>query len=152
MFNTEKQTEYHRKYSRKYRKEHREEVLTYQKKYYKEHREWLRLYRRKRYLEDREKAARCSQKGHWGLKIKLIDLFGGCCRMCGCSDPRVLQINHINGGGMKELKMEGKKFYRKILTGERSTKDLELLCANCNIIYEYEQGRRFKHLDLAQDN
>jgi len=66
-----------------------------------------------------------------------------CCN-CGTTDIRVLTINHINGDGAKERKVEKNKVsraYRDIKNG-RTTLDLDVKCYNCNILYEYEQGRR----------
>jgi len=72
-------------------------------------------------------------------------MMGGRCVGCKISDPRVLQLNHKNGGGTKERKGEGwggAQLVRAILHGSRAVDDLELRCANCNVLYEYEVGRR----------
>jgi hypothetical protein len=64
-----------------------------------------------------------------------------CCK-CGKEDIRVLTINHLNGDGAKDRR--GYRVcdtYRKI-RHNRSVDDLEVRCYNCNILYEYEQGRR----------
>ena len=56
------------------------------------------------------------------------------CVRCGCDDKRLLEINHKNGGGGKEMEA-GKKshqFYRNIARLKRGTDDLELLCRVCN--------------------
>lgn len=71
---------------------------------------------------------------------KAINKLGGKCVNCGETDLRVLQVNHLNGGGGKDDK--GLVFYRKIVKGERDIEDLDVRCANCNILYEYEAGRR----------
>jgi len=65
--------------------------------------------------------------------------------MCGETDRRVLQVNHLNGGGAKELRSGSLRaqFYRAILDGKRA--DVDLRCANCNIRYEYERGARRRH-------
>lgn len=62
------------------------------------------------------------------------------CVKCGCDDPRILEINHKNGGGNKEMQ-HGKKsnaFYVAIANGSRRTDDLELLCKPCNSIHYLE--------------
>lgn len=57
-------------------------------------------------------------------------------------DSRVLQIDHVNGQGTKELhETKGrstyyKKVYGKILNG---SKEYQLLCANCNWIKNREK-------------
>lgn len=83
-------------------------------------------------------------KYQWKLKLEVITLLGGKCSNCGNTDLRVLQVNHLNGDGRKELKKYGGGcgFYRAILTGRRATDDLDIRCANCNILYEFKVGRR----------
>lgn len=58
------------------------------------------------------------------------------CVRCGCDRPELLEINHKNGGGRKDL--VGKWFYRAIVKLERKTDDLELLCRPCNAIHYLE--------------
>lgn len=80
---------------------------------------------------------------HWRQRIKVLRILGGKCRRCGNEDWRVLQINHKNGGGHEERSsrgMSGAALVRAILNG-RKTDDLDVLCANCNVIHEYERGR-----------
>lgn len=55
------------------------------------------------------------------------------CVRCGCDRIELLEINHKNGGGLKEVGRKSQVFYGKILSGERSTEDLEILCKVCNI-------------------
>lgn len=76
------------------------------------------------------------------VRKTIFIMMGSKCNKCGNTDLRVLQINHINGDGRIELKNNA-NFYRDIYTGKRKIDDLELLCANCNILFEYERGRRF---------
>lgn len=61
------------------------------------------------------------------------------CAECGITDMRILQINHLNGGGGKEFVgygSSGKNFYNAILRGERTTDDLNVLCANHNVLFK----------------
>jgi hypothetical protein len=57
----------------------------------------------------------------------------------GCTDVRLLHVDHINGGGNKERKGKGgaTAMYRKILAvnGE----GYRLLCANCNWLHLHEE-------------
>jgi len=99
-------------------------------------RECTERYRRSHRESVRRKARRYYQKS----KLKVIEMLGGKCCNCGNEDIRVLQVNHINGGGSEDNKLGN--FYRRIVNGTRKTEDLELLCANCNIIYEYKRGKR----------
>jgi hypothetical protein len=74
-------------------------------------------------------------------KLAVIAMLGGKCVSCQETNPRVLQVNHKNGGGLKELRGQ-LNFYTNILAGRRKIDDLDLRCANCNILYEYECGRK----------
>lgn len=58
------------------------------------------------------------------------------CVRCGCDRAELLEINHKNGGGRRDL--VGKWFYRSIVKLERETDDLELLCRPCNAIHYLE--------------
>ena len=62
------------------------------------------------------------------------------CVNCGCDRFEFLEVNHINGGGAKEYKHGGnnKKFYASILSGERPTEDLNILCKPCNNLHYLE--------------
>lgn len=64
---------------------------------------------------------------------------------CGFDDVRALQIDHVNGGGTKELKGGGAKlgaYYwnvviKSVLNNENK---YQLLCANCNWIKRVENN------------
>jgi hypothetical protein len=68
------------------------------------------------------------------------------CEKCGEKDVRILTVNHINGGGRKEaMQPNGHgwgKLCRAIYFGERCVDDLNVLCFNCNVLYEYERKAR----------
>lgn len=83
------------------------------------------------------------------LRIEAIMILGGKCINCGNSDVRVLQINHKNGGGNKDFKENSVGVYRRIINHPETRKDYDVRCANCNILYEYEVGRRQEYpIDL----
>jgi len=76
------------------------------------------------------------------------------CRCCGFSDIRALQIDHIHGGGRKEVKEIGVyAIYLKILdmSIEEARKEYQVLCANCNRIKETEKIKK-QHPTLFVDN
>lgn len=59
----------------------------------------------------------------------------------GCTDIRCLQIDHINGNGLKKRKEDGG--YMKAITHyvnhpEETKGVLQLLCANCNWIKKFD--------------
>lgn len=60
------------------------------------------------------------------------------CNNCGCDKEELLEINHKNGGGGKEFKASGNKFYRDIAKMVRGVDDLELLCRPCNALQYLE--------------
>ena len=72
---------------------------------------------------------------------KVSELEKPTCISCGESDIRVLTINHKNGDGFKDRPNKISRIYRDIRLG-RKVDDLEVRCCNCNVLYEYELGRR----------
>jgi len=75
------------------------------------------------------------------LRKKLLSIFGNKCINCGFSDFRALQIDHINGGGKKEMRSFGNarnyySYLSKLSVAELKAK-YQLLCANCNWIKRY---------------
>jgi hypothetical protein len=72
-------------------------------------------------------------------RAEILHILGDKCAKCGFSDPRALQIDHVNGGGVKERKrISWIGIHRKILNG--NTTDYQLLCANCNWIKRSENS------------
>jgi hypothetical protein len=122
---------------RRYRRNHPEVRREADKRYYLKHSETM-LAKRKIHYEMKGRSAYRQKRD------AVIALLGGKCAECPVTDVRLLQINHKNGGGWKELheKTTTWRFLTSILNGARSTQDLDLRCANHNILYEYETGRR----------
>jgi hypothetical protein len=127
----------------------------YFSQYYQKHREEIKKrvaeYKAKHRIEVHER----SHRRFWNLKLKALEKVSGGdikCRRCGTRDIRVLTINHKDGGGSQERakfgwRTRGTWFYKLIVDGLRDTSDLEVLCQNCNIIHEYEIGRRWQPRD-----
>ena len=70
------------------------------------------------------------------LRFKAICALGAKCVKCGISDLRVLQLNHLT-------KKEGLPHYHEFMSIiKNGSKVHDVRCANCNIIYEFERGRR----------
>jgi len=82
---------------------------------------------------------------YWNIhfKDKLFDICGGkkCCK-CGIEDFRVLQFDHINGGGRKELEEKGYNMMiiEYIKNPKLAKKNIQILCANCNWIKKHENN------------
>jgi RNase P subunit RPR2 len=77
---------------------------------------------------------------------QIVEHLGGVCAKCGFSDPRALQIDHINGGG-HEKRMEGQYWfilYRDVLA-DVNRERYQLLCANCNWIKRFERREHNQH-------
>lgn len=86
--------------------------------------------------------------------MNLVVLLGGKCvcnsiscwhiGQCGLGDLRLLQIDHVNGGGNKERQ---KKYtstpvmYRHYLIHpDEARQKLQILCANCNWVKRHENN------------
>lgn len=103
--------------------------------------------------EFREIQRRTSKKRRLKLKLELFTLLGGkCINPFGSHDKpftdiRCLQVDHVNGGGIKDYKKKtgsknggGEMYYKKVLVEIKAgSKDYQLLCANCNWIKRYEK-------------
>lgn len=99
------------------------------------------IYRLEYYARNKDAHAERSRLLLYKYKSQVINKLGGKCVNCGIDDIRVLQINHLDGDGGEE-RLYGMNMYKVILDGSRDTDDLDIRCANCNIIYEYERGKR----------
>lgn len=73
------------------------------------------------------------------IRQSLLVLLGNKCVKCGFSDPRALQVDHINGGGSIEKKKTTRTFSKMIIESVlKEENKYQLLCANCNWIKRYE--------------
>ena len=103
--------------------------------------QYLRLY------QNRPKFKKYTHEYHYNkyrsIKDKLFDLLGIQCSVCGFSDIRALQFDHINGGGDKT----GRSYYKYISDPDIKLK-LQVLCANCNWIKRHENKEHRKSLFL----
>jgi hypothetical protein len=89
------------------------------------------------------------------IRAEIIQLLGGKCtnpfnlpHPDWCNDTRCLQIDHVNGGGIKEKKRVtngGQEYYGFVLRQIKlGSKDYQLLCANCNWIKRHENNENRK--------
>jgi hypothetical protein len=105
----------------------------------------------KRYTKSREcvtcSAAHHRPRNHYRkLRATVIEHLGNKCISCEESDSRVLQIDHVNGGGTKERKVIGSYgIFHKALND--TIQEYQLLCANCNSVKRYEQNEFKKKLN-----
>lgn len=81
------------------------------------------------------------------IRKNVIDKMGGVCVICGFSDYRALQIDHINGGGSKERRenknIVSRGMYLETVLADNGEK-FQLLCANCNWIKRFENNENPK--------
>ena len=79
------------------------------------------------------------------MRLRAIVRLGGKCIICGASDFRLLQLNHIKG-------KEHPPTYSEYLNIIENGSDLhDVRCANCNLLYEFERGRRSYPAALIQE-
>lgn len=88
---------------------------------------------------------------HQRLRAAVLMLLGGKCAnpncrhlnldgTLGCTDSRLLHIDHIHKDGYKERKVtrSATALLRKILRMNNPAEVYRLLCASCNWLYRYE--------------
>lgn len=116
----------------KQRPENRDHLRDYHRDY---HREWRQSEARRQYERDWVRNNRRKLRDE-----AIIALGGPRCVVCGFDDVRALQIDHINGGGNKEIASLGNvQIYKKILRDpEQARLDYQILCANHNWIKRHE--------------
>lgn len=124
--------EYWKEYHRNYYLKNKEKWAEYHKKHYEPREKSDPEYRERRNVE----------RALWRDRRRQESLahLGGCCVKCGMADQRALQIDHVQGGGSKELRSEDFKYsdYFKRLLSEPPGTTYQLLCANCNWIKRHE--------------
>lgn len=115
-----------REYSKRYGQLHREERRLYRIK----NAAHFRLYRANRSFSYRKKAL-----------IKLSQTTVPFCENCGCTDIRVLNINHLTRTwqGRRPNSELDTVLYRRILQASHPEKQYNILCVPCNWIYYWEQ-------------
>lgn len=107
--------------------------------------------------EDKSIKHKRVNKTYWKLRLEAMQKLGWKCANCEETDIRVLQIAHKGTESLGNSKKRGIKhigvyLYKKIISGEVSNDEVELLCSNCNILYEFEIGRRNFPEGLPTDN
>lgn len=71
------------------------------------------------------------------LRVAAVNKLGGCCAHCGITDLRVLQIDHVYGGGTAERKIMSSRWNHLAKVLDDTDNRYQLLCANCNWIKRY---------------
>ena len=75
-----------------------------------------------------------SKNDYINKKNKVYEICGGAkCKICECSDTRILVLDHINGGGKKHSRMIGNNLSAWAYANQNEAKEiLQVLCRNCN--------------------
>jgi hypothetical protein len=117
----------------------RERILQKTKRYSQEHPEQRRATRRRwRKNHPDRSAAQVRRKRARVRDIALRRIAGGVprCAGCGCTDVRLLEVNHKNGGGRTEhRKLGAGVLVRLVARGKRAIDDLDLRCKVCNALH-----------------
>lgn len=125
---------------RLFRMKNRDKINQKNREWYKKHKEILKIWRKRYYFLNNDKRKQYDKNYMLKLRLKCLSMISNGkieCSNCGCKDIRILQINHINGGGSKEYAKfkQPKRFYKAIIRNERNIDDLNILCWVCNQAY-----------------
>ena len=110
---------------------------------HREHmRGYMKIYRERQKLSDKynpDEERRKWREQHTKVREKAMDLLGGrLCANCGCNEFSILEINHINGGGRKELKLRkgsNRQLYHDIVNDRVNLNEYNVLCRVCNALH-----------------
>jgi len=116
----------------------------------------LEKYNKEWHLKNPSKAYLYQRNYLRRLRIAVVSILGSKCVVCGFSDPRALQVDHINGGGQKEINTIHRNTYYGMVIKSVLNKEnkYQLLCANCNWIKRVEKGEQCqcKEMRVPDDN
>jgi len=110
----------------------------YDAAYYARHSKEINARERERYRKNPGMRRAAQHKSNLRKRVEALLRLGGKCVRCDKGDDyRVLQIDHINGGGRRDVQLRGTvAAQRDVLKG--NIEGYQLLCANCNVIKKYE--------------
>ena len=138
---TEKQRTHHRLYMRKYNSIHREKIRANEIKYHYN----LVHYRHDDYIKQ-------GRRNRQRIRTEINSFFGGQCECkysncwhighCRIRDFRILQMDHVNGGGRNKINGRHNSLYTRHAfirnDPKRARKEFQLLCVGCNWIKRWE--------------
>jgi hypothetical protein len=79
---------------------------------------------------------------------KILDHFGNKCSKCGFPDSRALQIDHVSGDGIKQIRNSNgnnrtsRTHYYRVVLREIDSGKYQILCANCNWIKRHTNSEK----------
>ena len=102
----------------------------------------VRAYQRAYYQKKRDEVLprmrEANLRSYHKMKNEAVDRLGAVCSNCDHNDRRVLQIDHVNGGGGAERKRQGAattlRRIRDFLRENPDQSEYQLLCANCHAL------------------
>jgi len=104
--------------------------IEHARKYRLQHPEVIKLYR----IVNKEKLIKSSKDYNRNRKITTMNAYGGKCVCCGEDKIEFLAIDHIGGGGQKEIKqMGGQAYFYSHLKKMGWPPGYRVLCHNCNM-------------------
>lgn len=118
-----------------------EKAKEYRRRYYLKHQEAMRIRGREYYWANRERRIASRRENYQRIREALLVHYGGSPPRCACcheSEKLFLTLDHINGGGNKQVRELGGPitFYRWLIA-QGFPEGYQILCFNCN------NGRRF---------
>ena len=126
------------------------------------HREYMREYmlayreRRKQSIDyNPEEERRKWREQHKLVRERAMERLGGKqCVNCGCDEISILEINHINGGGRRALKIkQNRQLYRDIMNDKVDLNEYNILCRVCNALHYVQEILEVKgHKILWRDS
>lgn len=132
-------------YQRQYRKSNREKDVEMKRNYYVRNAEHLREYARN-YRQRHSKRFELLRQH----ALVIVGRGSVRCIKCGCDDPTLIEINHINGGGKAERRLlSSQAIHTRIIDGRRSIDDLDLRCRVCNLLHYLEMKYGISNYDVT---
>jgi len=129
-------------YYKNYRKNNKEKLEAYNKEYWKRHPEKLKEMQKRTYKKNKHKYLKQMKERREKIRSKIFYLLGNKCCRCEFKDKRALQIDHVEGKGLKHMRTfsSSLSYYIQVLKEiKEGSKDYQCLCANCNWIKKREK-------------
>lgn len=119
----------------RWRKKYRRQLKKYYSDYYKIPKNKKRRIQiaRKHYWLNREINLEKAKKLRQARRKLVIEKYGGLCACCGEKRIEFLAIDHINGGGYREITSLGsQKYFYRLFKRKPDKEKYRVLCHNCN--------------------